>query len=91
MFLKKLMLIKQVNQKRVIFVSLLVFLNKGFKFQTNVCNRCHDLLMMSVNLSNITILKIKNSDYCCIITKISKSEAINSRQNTDSTEKCGIV
>ena len=23
------------------------FLNKGFKFQPNVCNRCHELLMMS--------------------------------------------
>ena len=26
------------------------FLDKGSKFQQNVCNRCHDLLMMSVNL-----------------------------------------
>ena len=34
------------------------FLNKGFKFQPNVCNRCHDLLMMSVNLSDIAILNI---------------------------------
>ena len=24
------------------------FLNKVFKFQPNVCNRCHDLLMMSI-------------------------------------------
>ena len=29
------------------------FLNKGFKFQPNVCNRCHDLLMMSMNISGI--------------------------------------
>ena len=27
------------------------FLNKGFKFQTYVRNKCHDLLMMSMNLS----------------------------------------
>ena len=33
-------------------------LNYSFKFQTNVCNRCHDLLMMSVNLSDIAILNI---------------------------------
>ena len=26
------------------------FLNYSFKFQPNVCNRCHDLLMMSINL-----------------------------------------
>ena len=34
------------------------FLNKNFKFQPNVCNRCHDLLMMSMNLSDIPILNI---------------------------------
>ena len=34
------------------------FLNKGFKCQTNVCDRCYDLLMITMNLNNITILKI---------------------------------
>ena len=53
------------------------FLNFSFKFQTNVCNRCHDLLIMSINLSNIAILNIKGSDYRCIISLISKNEAIN--------------
>ena len=63
------------------------FLNYSFKFQPNVCNRCHDLLMMSVNLSNIVILNIKGSDYCCIISLISKNEAINLMQNADLTQK----
>ena len=31
------------------------FLNYSFKFQPNVCNRCHDLLMMSMNPSHISI------------------------------------
>ena len=53
------------------------FLNYSFKFQPNVCNRCHDLLMISVNLSNIGILNIKGSDYCSIISVISKNEVIN--------------
>ena len=57
------------------------FLNKGFKFQKYVCNRCHDLLMTSMNLSNIAILKIKNADYCCIISGINKSEAIELLQS----------
>ena len=43
---------------------------------------------MCMNLSNITILKITNADYCCIISGIiSKSEAIHLLQNTDLTEK----
>ena len=48
------------------------FLSYSFKFQPNVCSRCHDLLMMSVNLSDIAILNIKGSDYWCIISFISK-------------------
>ena len=37
--------------------------------------------------SNIAILKIKNSDYCCIISGISKSEVTKLLQNNDLTEK----
>ena len=43
------------------------FLNKGFKFQPYVCNRCRDLLMKSINLIDINILKIENTDNYCII------------------------
>ena len=57
------------------------------KFQPNVCNICHYLLMMSMDLSDIAILNIKDSDYCCIISLISKSAAINLMQNADFTEK----
>ena len=57
-----------------------LLLKKGFKFQY-VCNRCHDLVKMSLNLSNIVTLNIKGADYCCIISGISKSEAIKLMQN----------
>ena len=63
------------------------FLNYSFKFQPNVCSTCHDLLMLSMNLSNIANLNIKSSDYCCIINLRSKIEAINLMQNADLTEK----
>ena len=39
------------------------FLNYSFMFLLNVCNRCRNLLMMSMNLSNIAILNIKGSNY----------------------------
>ena len=63
------------------------FLNKGFKFQPNACNRCHDLSMMSMYLSDIGILNIEGCTYHCIISGISKSEAINLMQNIDLTRK----
>ena len=65
------------------------FLNYSFKFQPNFCNRCHDLLMMSINLNDIAILNIKG--YCCIISLISKNEAINLIQSADLTEKSGAL
>ena len=50
-YVKELTLIKQANQKSAVLVTIGIFLNKGFKFEPNVCSRCHDLLMMSMNLS----------------------------------------
>ena len=77
-FLKELMLLKQEHQKSetICICHYCYFLNSGFTFQPNVSNRCHDLLMMSINLSNIAILNIKSSDYRCAISLISKNEAI---------------
>ena len=66
------------------------FSNYCFKFQQKVCSRCHDLLMMSINLSDIAILNI-SSDYCCIISLISKNEAINLLQYVDLTKKSGML
>ena len=46
---------------------------------------------MSVSLSDIAILNIKAYDYYCIISLISKNEAINLMQNADLTEKSGTL
>ena len=43
--------------------------------------------MMSFKLSDITILKIKGSDYYCIISLISKNETINLMKNINLNEK----
>ena len=51
--------------------------NHGFKFQDSICNDCHDLTMLSVNISDVTIVPVKNVDYRCFILNISKSETIN--------------
>ena len=88
MFLKEL---KTSASKECDISHYWYFLNKGFKFQPNVCNRCHYLLMMSMNFSNIAILNIKSADYRCIISKITKNEAINLMQNANLTEKSGTL
>ena len=86
MYLKELMLIRQANQECDI-CHYWYLLDKGFKFQPHVCNGCHDLLLMSMNLSDIAILNIQGTDCCCVTIQISKSEAINLMQNIDLTKK----
>ena len=54
-----------------------LFFNHGLKFQDSVCNVCHDLTMLSVNISDIAIITVKNVDYYCIIFNIIRSKAIN--------------
>ena len=35
------------------------FFNHGFEFQDSVCNGCHDLAMLKVNISDIAIITVK--------------------------------
>ena len=67
-------LAKSNNSKECIICHY-QFLNHGFKFQDCVCNGCHDLSMLSVNISDSAIIIAENVDYRCIIHNISKSEA----------------
>ena len=82
-FLKESVLIKQVRQMSVVFV--IIDINKRFKFEPYVCNVCHNVLMMSINLTNIAILNNCAIKYRC------KSEFVNSLRNADSTEKRGVI
>ena len=70
------MLIRQANQNSARFVTIGIFQIKALNFKPNVCNRCHNLLMMSMNLSNIAVLNNKGSDYRCFISGISKNDVI---------------
>ena len=59
----------------------------GFKLQVDVCNRCYDVLMISMNLSNITILNIHGVNYRCTVNGIDKSETVSLLQNIHLTNK----
>ena len=66
------------------------FFNHGFKFQDSVCNGCHDLKMLCLNISDFTINTVKNVDYRCIIYNISKSEAVHLLKRFV-LENCGYI
>ena len=65
---------KTIKSKECEICHYWYFLNKQFKFQPYVCKRYHNLLMMSMNLSDISTFNNKCSDYHCIVSGISKSK-----------------
>ena len=48
------------------------FKDVGYKFEPNVCNKFHDLLMTVYELKDIAILNIKGGDYSRILWGIVK-------------------
>ena len=49
------------------------FSDRGLTFQPNVCSGCHDLLMMSMKLSCVNILDIKDFDYRVLLSELAKT------------------
>ena len=52
------------------------FLDKRSKFQPDSTNGCHDILIVPMNLNDITLLKNYGVDCRCIINEISKNDAM---------------
>ena len=46
------------------------FAYKGFQFQSNVCSKCNDLVMISMNLSDIAIFNIKGAVLLAELAKV---------------------
>ena len=67
------------------------FSDKWFKFQPDVCNGCHDVLMISANLNDIATLNICGIDYRCVINRISKNDAVKLLQHANLTDERGVL
>ena len=82
-FLKVLISVRQVHQKSV------CFLDKEFTFQPDVCNACHEVLMMSMNLSDIAF-----ESFTVIIVVYNgnrKSEARGLLKSANLNKKSGAI
>ena len=50
------------------------FLDKGYRYESEVCNSCLDVSMMAFGLENIAILNIKGVDGKCTINLLNNSK-----------------
>ena len=65
--------------------------NVFFLLQKTVCNICHDVLMMSIDMNSIATLNIQGVDNCFIIAGITKSEDLNLLRKVDLSKKSGSL
>ena len=80
--IRKVIDLGKSNNSKECMICHYFFFKNGFEFQYSVCNGCHDLSVLCINISDIATITVKNVDYCCIIHNISKSEAINLLENS---------
>ena len=71
-----------INEETDTTKSYLGFFNHGFEFQNSVCNGCHDLTILRLNISDIAVITVKGVDYLSIIHEIYKSEATHLLENS---------
>ena len=77
------MLIKQVCQKNVIFVTIGI----GFKYEKYPCNGCHDLMQKALSFNNVAIVYVKRSAYRIHFWYMSKYDAINVTNDSNLADK----
>ena len=85
------MLIKQVCQKNVIFVTIGILEILVLSMRSNDCNDCHDLMQKAMSFDNFAIAYVKGSAYRIYFWYMSKDDAINITNGSNLTDKNGVL
>ena len=72
MFLRVLMLIRQLHRRSALFVTIDNFLNKEFRFQSSLCNGRHDISMIPISIISIAALNIHGPDWFVLLLEVPK-------------------
>ena len=73
---------KSDKSKECMICHYWYFKNIDYKYQANVCNKCHDFSMVVYDLKDFMVLNIKGVDYRCYIFNMNKNDAINLLNNS---------
>ena len=83
-FQKGLMLIKQIYH-------YWYFKDIGFKYETYLCNGCHDLMQKAMSFHNIATVYVNGSAYRINFWQMSKDDAINIMAGSNLVDKRGVL
>ena len=59
------------------------FSDRNFKYESYLCNCCHDLMQKAINFNDVAIVSVKGSDYRIHFWYMSKNDTINIMKNSN--------
>ena len=69
----------------------MVFQNIDFKYETYLCNGCHDLMKKAMSFNNFAIVYVKRSAYRIHFWYMSKDDAINIKNGSKLVDKRDVL
>ena len=81
------MLIKQVEQKNVIFANFGILKILVFKYEPYLCNGCRELMQNAMSFNDIDIVYVKWSAYRIHFWYMSKDDAIRIMSGSNLVDK----
>ena len=95
-FLKELMLIKQVCQKNVMFVTISILSMNRASLATSVLdtylyNGCHDIMQKAISFNIVAIVYVKGNAHRINFWYKSKDDAINIMNGSNLIDKMGVL
>ena len=67
------------------------FKNIGFKYESFLCNGCHNLMQKAMSFNNVAIVYVKGNAYRIHFWYMSKDDAINIMNGSNLVDKRGVL
>ena len=67
------------------------FKDIGFKYESCLCNGCHDLMQKAMSFNNVAIVHVEGSAYRIHFWYMSKDDAINIMNGSNLVDKRGVL
>ena len=80
-----------MHQNSVISVIIGTFLSRNFSYEPSLCNICDNLKQKTKKFNDFAIAPVKERDYGINFWWISKDYAITIMNNSDLSEKSGVL
>ena len=67
------------------------FKDSGFKYESYLCNGCHDLMQKTMSFNNVAIVYVKGSAFRIHFWYMSTNDAINIMKDSNLIDKIGVL